>query len=155
MKTVGMYIYRGIDYLVWAGFFGLLTVWYWFAFDTVLETYIWNVLGISLALIIDKIRLKRIYKKVESGDDKTQKKFGRKDVSSLKTSLYLFYIFALIASQILALDTAIEVSESVRNYFQSVEMGIILLFAIDTFFGYLIGDDERVRKFRKKYRDKL
>ena len=155
-KTVRMYIFRGLAYIVWAFFFGAITVWYWIAFPDIISIYIWNVLGISAALLIDKIRLVRIYRKIEScTDDKTRKKLAKKDVTSLKISLYLFHIFALIFSQILSLDTTIQVSENVRAYFQTVEMGILVLFAIDNLLGYLVSDDGRVRKFKEKYQNDL
>ena len=153
VKTVRMYIFRSVDYIVWAGFFGLLTYWYWFASSTMFIAYVWNVVGISVALIIDKIRVSRIYKKIETcSDDKSRSKLAKKDVASLKTSLYLFYIFALIFSQLLAMGAPIEVSENIRDYFQSVSYGVVLLFAIDNFFGYIVNDDERVQKFKDKYK---
>ena len=115
--------------------------------------YMQNVLGISLALIIDKIRIKRIYKKIEAcTDDKSRSKWLKKQVSTLRTSLYLFYIFALIFSQLLAMGASIEVSENIRGYFQSVSYGVVLLFAIDNFLIYLLSDDERIRKFKDKYK---
>ena len=153
MKTIRMYILRGVDYIVWAGFFGFVTYWYWFASPNILSAYIWNVIGISIALIIDKIRVRRIYRKIEAcADDKSRSKLAKKDVSALKTSLYLFYIFALIFSQLLALGAPIEVSENIRGYFQTTSYGVVLLFAMDNLLGYLISDDERIRKFKDKYK---
>jgi len=112
----------------------------------------WNVIGISVALIIDKIRVGRIYKKIEAcTDDNLRSKLAKKDVASLKTSLYLFYIFALIFSQLLAMGAPIDVSENVWGYFQSVSYGVVLLFALDNLFGYLISDNERIKKFKDKY----
>ena len=155
MKTALMYIRRGVDYIIWAGFFGLLTYWYWFSSPNMLTAYIWNVIGISIALIIDKVRVRRIYKKIESCvDDASRTKLSKKDVGSLKTSLYLFYIFALIFSQILAMGASIGVSENIWGYFQSVSYGVVLLFAMDNLFGYLISDDERIRKFKDRYEGK-
>jgi len=153
-KTAQMYIFRGLDYLIWAGLIGLLTYWYWFISNGImLIAYGWNVIGISAALIIDKIRINRIYKKIEVATEvKSRSRLAKKNVTSLKTSLYLFYIFALIFSQILAMTAFIEVSENVQGYFQSVSYGVVLLFAIDNFFGYLISDDARVRKFKEKYK---
>ena len=150
---VRTYILRGIGYLIFAIFFGLLTYLYWFTSPNILTAYIWNVTGIAFALVVDKIRIKRIYIKEERCvDDESRSKLMKKDVSSLKTSLYLFYIFALIFSQILAMDAPIEVSENIRGYFQSVSHGVVLLFALDNFFGYLISDDVRIKKFKDKYK---
>ena len=155
-KTVQMYILRGFNYVIWAGFFGAITVWYWVVMPDVINAYMWNVLGISIALIIDKVRLVRIYKKIEScTDDKLRKKLAKKDVTSLRISLYIFHIFALIFSQVLSLDAGIQVSDNVRSYFQTVEMGILVLFAIDNLIGYLITDDGRVRMFKEKYQEDI
>jgi len=148
-----IYTLRSIGYIIFAIFFGLLTYLYWFTSPNMLTAYIWNVMGIAVVLVADKIRIKRIYKKMETCvDDKSRSKLMKKDVSSLKTSLYLFYIFALISSQMLAMDAPIEVSENIRGYFQSVSHGVVLLFALDNFFGYLISDDVRIRKFKDKYK---
>ena len=148
-----IYVLRSIGYIIFAIFFGLLTYLYWFTSPNMLTAYIWNVMGIAVVLVADKIRIKRIYKKMETCvDDKSRSKLMKKDVSSLKTSLYLFYIFALIFSQMLAMDAPIEVSENIRGYFQSVSHGVVLLFALDNFFGYLISDDMRIRKFKDKYK---
>jgi len=153
MKTALAYILRSLDYLIWAGFFALITYSYWLMSNGhMLIAYTQNVIGISIALIVDKIIRTRIYKKIEAcPDDESRSKLAKKNVTSLKTSLYLFYIFALIFSQILVLETGIEVSENIRGYFQSVSYGVVLLFAIDNFFVYLISDDKRVKQFKKKY----
>ena len=152
-KTAKIYIFRSISYLIFAIFFGLLTYLYWFAAPNMFTAYTWNVAGISIVLIVDKMRIKQIYRKMEAcTDGKSRSKLMKKDVSSLKTSLYLFYIFALIFSQMLAMDAPIEVSDNMRGYFQSVSHGIVLLFALDKFFGYLISDDVRIKKFRDRHR---
>jgi len=110
-------------------------------------------MGIAVVLVVDKMRIKRIYRKMETcTDNKSRSTLMKKDISSVKTSLYLFYIFALIFSQMLAMDAPIEVSENMRGYFQSVSHGVVLLFALDKFFGYLISDDIRIRKFKDKYK---
>ena len=156
IKTARIFIFRGIDYIVWAGMFGLITYWYWFAMPNMLNVYIWNILGISSALLIDKIRLRRIYKKLEEPlptDEKARRKLAKKDVGSLKTSLYLFYIFALIFSQVLAMDMIVGVSENIRGYFQSVEKGILVLFAMDNLIGYLVSDNERMKKYKDRFKD--
>ena len=156
IKIARIFIFRGVDYIVWAGMFGLITYWYWFAMPNMLNVYIWNILGISSALLIDKIRLRRIYKKLEAPlptDEKARTKLAKKDVGSLKTSLYLFYIFALIFSQMLAMDMIVGVSENIRGYFQSVEKGILVLFAMDNLIGYLVSDNQRMKKYKDRFKD--
>lgn len=147
------YIHRGVGYLVWAVFIGLLTVWYWFiSGGNMFMAYFWNVVGISAMLIIDKIRISRIYKKLETPcDEAATAKLAKKDVGSLKTSLYLFYLAALIMSQVSAMDIPITFSANMQGYLQSVGYGVVLLFAIDRFFGHLMKDNERIKKFKNKF----
>jgi len=149
-KNIWKYVLRGISYVVWAALIGLLTLWYWFISNgNLLMAYTWNVIGISVALLIEKSRIGRIYKKLAlCVSDAARVKLVKKDLTSVKTSLYLFYIFALISSQVLDLSVSIEVSENTEAYFQVVGHGLILLFAIDTFLNYLVADDQRVRRFQ-------
>jgi len=144
MKTLLMYVRRGLEYLVWAGFFAFITYSYWImSGGNVFSAYMSHVIGISIALIADKIRLSRLHKK----------KKGKKDYTSLRPSLYIFHILALVFSQMLTLGAPIEVSENISGYLQSVSYGIILLFAIDTLFVHLINDDKRVRKFTESQQE--
>jgi len=76
-----------------------------------LNIYVSNIINISIFLIVDKIRRRSIYKRLEAPlpeDEKERKTLAKKDVGSVKTSLYLFYIFALVASHTLALDTSVK-----------------------------------------------
>jgi len=114
--------------------------------------YAWNIVGISAVIVMDKIRTKRVYKEIKAcTDDKILSKLRKKDVLSIKTPLYLFYIFILFSSHALAM-VDMDVSDNIRGYFQSVSHGVLFLFALDNFTGYLISDDERVRKFKDKYK---
>jgi len=65
--------------------------------------------------------------------------------------LFIFFIFALIASHTLAMDTGINVSENIRGYFLTVEKGILVLFAMDNFLLNLVGDNERTKKYKEKF----
>jgi len=150
-KEIRNYTIRGLIYLAWTGFFGVLTLWYWFmSFGNIMTTYFWNVVGISSALLFEKWGIRRTYKKLAlCKTDEARKKLSKKDVTSLKVSLYLFYILALIFSQVLDMNPYMNVSEDMRAYFRVVGHGLILLFAIDTFFKQLMDDDKRVKKFQK------
>jgi len=152
-KNVKEYIRRGADYLIWALFIGLLTVWYWFASrGNMFVAYFWNVAGISAMLIIDKVRVNRIYKKLETETDEMAcAKLAKKDVGSLKTSLYLFYLAALIMSQVSAMGTFVTFSDNMQGYLQSVGYGVVLLFAIDRFIEHLMADHRRIKKFKSKF----
>ena len=98
--------------------------------------------------------MKRAYQKLEAcTDSKTLSKLRKKDVTSLKTSLYLFYILALFSSQALAM-TDISVSDNIREYLQSVSYGVVFLFALDKFFEYLNSDTKRIKKYQDRCKDK-
>jgi len=108
-------------------------------------------------LIVDKLRRRAIYKRLEAPlpeDEKERKILAKKDVGSVKTSLYLFYIFALVASHAVALDADIGIPESVRGYLQTVEKGILVLFAMDNFLFNFIGDIKRQKEYTNKFRNK-
>ena len=109
-------------------------------------------------MIIDKIRRRSIYKRLEAPlpeDEKERKILAKKDVGSVKTSLYLFYIFALVASHALALNTNISIPESVHGYLQTVEKGILVLFAMDNFLFNFIGDIKRQKEYSNKFRNNI
>jgi len=148
------YAIRITIYLIWTCFVGLITVWYWFiSRGNILVAYGWNIAGISAAILIGEWSVKRVYKKLElCPTDEARKKMINKDVTSFKTSLYLFYIFALIFSHMLSMDIGgfFDVSDNVRAYFDVVGNGLILLFAIDTFLKYLVDDDKRVKRFKNE-----
>ena len=150
LRVAWKYIIRALDYLFWAAFFGLLTLWYWFIADgSMLVAYFWNMVGISAALIIDRIRMRRIDKKIEAAvESGTPLKVRETAMGSLKPSLYLLYALALAANQVYAMGSALEISESVQNYLTSVSYGLILLFALDMLIGSLASDEKRVQKLK-------
>ena len=156
MKNYSRYVVTGLDYLLWAALFGVFTYIQWhYLGGHGLNAYVNSILNISIALIIDKIRRNLIYKSLKAPlpeDEKELKAMAKKDVGSLKTSLYLFYIFALVASHTLALDASINVSENIRSYFQTIEKGILVLFAIDNFLLNLVSDDKRSKKYLERFR---
>ena len=154
MKVYLGYVVTGLDYLLWAVLFGVFTYVQWLMGGHGFNAYINSIINISVALIIDKIRRNMIYKNLEAplpDDEKELKIMAKKDVGSLKTSLYLFYIFALIASHTLAMDTGINVSDNIRGYFLTVEKGILVLFAMDNFLLNLVGDNERAKKYKERF----
>ena len=155
LKILKMYLFRSFDYILWAVIYGIITSWYWFISESIVSAYLWHIVGISISLIIDKIRVNRIYKKLENPptDEKSRLKLAKKDLGSIKTSLYLFYIFALIFSQILSMEPNINVSQDIKGYFKSVEYAILVLFALDIFFSNIISDDKRIRKFKDEFKN--
>jgi len=115
-----------------------------------LITYILNGLVILLVIIEDKWRLNHLAKK----DKLTPKNriagmlfdyliAEKYDNSSMKSSLYLFYIFSLVTSHILMLSPNLGVSESVRSYFTIIGYSLVILMAVDKFVAQFIKDDKK------------
>jgi len=69
------------------------------------------------------------------------------DLTSMKSSLYLFYVFALISSHMLIINPYLEVSESIRNYFSTVSYGLLLLVVADKFSDQLVKEDRRIKAY--------
>ena len=156
IKLNARYVLFGLDYLLWVVIFVVFTYAQYFFGGSELNVYVNNIINISIFLTVDKIRRRSIYKRLEAPlpeDEKERKILAKKDVGSVKTCLYLFYIFALVASHALELDASIGVSESVRGYFQTVEKGILVLFAMDNFLFNFIGDIKRQKEYTNKFRN--
>jgi len=127
----------------------------WRVSDGTINAYINNILAICAALIVDKMAINFI-EKMEMGKVTIDNKFHLilykilfANQTSIKTSLYLFYIFALVFSRMLTLDIALGVSDSIRGFFQSIAYSLILLVALDKFIENLVKDDKRIRKYKK------
>ena len=156
VKLYARYFLFGLDYLLWVAIFVVFTYAQYIFGGSELNIYVSNIINISIFLIVDKIRRRSIYKRLEAPlpeDEKERKTLAKKDVGSVKTSLYLFYIFALVASHTLALDASISVPESVRGYFQTVEKGILVLFAMDNFLLNFIVDIKRQKEYTNRFKN--
>jgi len=137
-----------------AAIYGFITYFGIFARGTdgfALRTYVWNLFIIAFVLIIDRIYIAKLKKKAEErrGVNKRGKVLH---FVSFKASLYLFYMFALIASRLmLLLDLGevareAEVIHSFRDYILSIEYGLILLVASDKFIDQFMKDKKQMRE---------
>jgi len=124
---------------------------------SMLHAYIWNIAIIIIFLSLDKI----IYAKMQSRDFVITKRnyllalwVHIENYISFKTTIYLFYIFVLIASRVSTINPAL-VSEDFRSFVLSIEYGLVLVIAFDKLTEHLFKDLKRVKiisdKF-KKYR---
>jgi len=140
-----------------------------FAFWVITYTLIWNFTGenmffayilngatIIFVTIEDKLRLdylrkrkKALFKNKILSNLFDHLVLDKHDLSSMKSSLYLFYIFALVSSHMLMINPYIEVSESVRNYFTTVGYGLVILIAVDKFAGQFIKDNKRIKDYNE------
>jgi len=137
-----------------AAIYGLITYFGIFARGTegfALRTYIWNLVLITLVLLVDRQYLSKLKKNAEKRKAANRKSKVLHFVS-FKASLYLFYMFALTTSRLmLLLDFGeIEVDYSFRNYLLSIEYGLILLVAADKFIDQFIKDKKQMRELAEK-----
>ena len=140
------FIARLIDLLLVAlmavlyGLFSFFVIYQQMARGVLLLSYFFNVGFIILGLLADKY----VAMYLQSLQDRPAKSrlgaIGLRiiytldfNLISLKSSLYLYYIGALIFSKILALDPDIAVSYYIRAYFIFIEYGLALLVAFDKF----------------------
>jgi len=116
-----------------------------------LRTYIWNIVLITLVLLVDRLYLVRLKKRAD-----IRKLANRKSkvihFISFKASLYLFYMFALTVSRLLllldfeTLRWEVEALYRFRSYLLSIEYGLILLVAADKFINQFIKDKKQMRE---------
>ena len=128
-----------------------------FTGENVFLAYILNGVTILYVTIEDKLRLDYLHKRKKA---LFKNKYlanlfdyiflDKYDLSSMKSSLYLFYIIALVTSHMLMINPYIEVSESVRSYFTTVGYGLVILMAVDKFVGQFMKDDKRIKDYYKK-----
>lgn len=160
IKSLCSYLLRGFWAIIGAVGFGIITFNIWRLIgESMLIAYIINGLTIVLIIAVDKLRLTYLHKR-------KKKPFRNRiistlfdylvvdkhDLGSMKTSLYLFYIFALVSSHMLTINPYLEVSDSVRYYFATVGYGLVILLAVDTFVNQFIKDGERIKIYEEKLR---
>jgi len=148
-KPVVSYFLYALYAVVMAAIYGLFTYYGIFARGAecfALRTYIWNLVLITLVLLIDRLYLYRLKKNSEKRKAANIKSKVLHFVS-FKASLYLFYMFALTISRLmLLLDVGeIEAAYSFRNYLLSIEYGLILLVAADKFIDQFLKDKKQMK----------
>jgi len=139
-----------VKYLLWAALYGLAhlsltqTIFWEIASEDVLVASMLNAGYIVVFIILEKVEI-YILKRVKARN--AHKEPGRllrfyysyMKGPTLKSALYLFYFVILVYATI---DTASpgRFSEGFSGYLQSVQYGIILLLAADTFIAHLTKD---------------
>lgn len=145
--TVSYFLYTFYA-IIMAVTYGMVTYFGIFARGTdgfMLRTYIWNLVLIVLVLLTDRVYLSKLKKNAEKRKA-ANKKTRVLHFISFKASLYLFYMFALIASRLmLILDPAeMAVLYNFREYILSIEYGLILLVAADKFIDQFAKDKKQM-----------
>ena len=124
------------------------------AFDgfTMLHAYLANIVAIIAALIVDKIVSNYLAEKYFV-PNKKRGLLGRflfyDNMISVKTTLYLFYTFILIASRVSIMQPEL-ISETFRGFVLSIEYCLILVVAFDKFIEHLAKDVKRIKKLSDK-----
>ena len=119
---------------------------------TMLHAYFVNICAIVSALVIDKVVGNYLDTK-NFAADKKRNLLGRllfyDNMISIKTTIYLFYIFILIASRVSIMQPDL-ISEQFRGFVLSIEYCLILVVAFDKFIEHLAKDVKRIKKISDK-----
>jgi hypothetical protein len=132
----------------------------WLAGFSLLYAYLWN-----FALIIFAVALDKYFDKLMKSDKMLmlmKEKYGTEKavlmltggVISFKTLIYLFYIFILIASQIIDFNPAL-IDGNLVDFIHANNYSILFLLAFDTLVRQFSKDRERMRKVAEKIKDSL
>ena len=135
------------------GLFAYFVIYVGIANRVMMHSYLWNIVFIIIFLILDYIANETLL------DDRfiiTKKTYlfamiiHSAYLISFKTTLYLFYIFALVVSRVSILDPSI-FGEDFRNFILAIEYCLILLVVFDKFVEYLAKEDKKVRRITAKF----
>jgi len=144
--------------IIMAIVYGLFTYFGVFARGTdgfALRTYIWNLVLVTVVLLVDRLYLAKLKRNAEKRESANRKARILHFVS-FKASLYLFYLFALTSSRLLllldfeALRWEVEALYHFRSYLLSIEYGLILLVAADKFIDQFIKDKKQMVELAEK-----
>ena len=158
LKTIGAYLLRGLFTVIGAIAFGIMTFYVFWELtgEDKLLAYILNGALIVYVIVEDKVRLHLLYKRKKAPfKNRTLTTLfdhiilSKYDKVSIKSSLYLFYIFALVSSHMLILNPYLDVSESIRSYFTTVAYGLVIMMAVDKFAGQFVKDDKRIKTYEE------
>jgi len=131
-------------------------IWHYLARGDILLAYILN--GVIILLITIKVKMKLNYLHNRTSAPCKNKRLSifldyfileKQNLNSVKTSLYLLYIFVLVSSHILRINPYLfELSENTRNYFSTIGYGLILLIAVDKFVNQFMKDNKRIKTYK-------
>jgi len=124
------------------------------AFDnfTMLHAYFVNIVVIIIFLVLDKIAGNYLSEKYFVANKKRGllwRYLFFDNMISVKTTLYLFYTFILIASRVSIMQPEL-ISETFRGFVLSIEYCLILVVAFDKFIEHLAKDVKRIKKISDK-----
>ena len=140
MAAYGLFLYFGFT---------------WLAGLSLIYGYLWNYALIILAISFDGYANKMMLSDAtimmlkEKYDVEKAYRMIAGGFITFKTLLYLFYLFILIASQIIDVNPAL-ISENLVNFILANNYSILFLLAFDSFIGQFSKDNERKKKILEK-----
>jgi len=122
--------------------------------NSVALSYLLNIGYIFMLLVIDTI----LYKKMESKElvitKENYKRYRYAYIDSYvssKTTVYLFYIFVLIAGQLHYFNPAL-LSGEFGDYLESIKYCLVIVMALDKLIEHILKDVKRINKLSVKFK---
>ena len=158
LKRIGKYLlYILISNIIYG-----LILWYtctWLAGYSIIYAYLGNIALIVIGVMLDELtprmyQSKRTIEQIKEEEDKEKTlrivQSHMDSFVSYKTSLYLFYIFILIISQIIDFDPEL-VGEDLGNFINATKYSILLLISYDFLLEQFSKDRRRMKKISEKF----
>ncbi|MCL2146903.1 MAG: hypothetical protein FWH52_03750 [Synergistaceae bacterium] len=152
--------------LIYIAIYGFVSysVFTWLFEYSRLFAYLGNLALIIIVLAMDELTLKMIQSEkyitqIMKDENDPREKFnslqmGLNNSFSFKTDLHLFYVFILIASQIIELYPTL-VGEKLGNFIFANNYSILLLIAFDTLVSQFSKDRERIDKILELFKKSM
>jgi len=162
IKKIG----KHATYFLWSNVIYGLIVYFtftWLAKYSPLYAYLGNLTLIVLGLVIDGYTQSALQSKklvAELREDKNKEKNIRfvnwitDGFISFKTSLYMFYVFILVLSQIIKLYPAF-LNENIISFIAANDYSILLLIALDTLIKQFLNDRKKMKIISEKLKKEL
>ena len=161
IKQIGKYAL----FVIWTNaIYGLMLyyVFIWLSGYSLIYAYFGNLLLIVFGLATDEYMQKKLQSDkfiMQLKQDNNEKDYRTvrlivDNFVSFKTSLYLFYIFILIASQIINIDPSL-MSDNIRNFISTNDYSILFLIALDMLIKQFSNDRKKMKETSKKMEELL
>lgn len=150
-KTAGLAIHllETVAIAIIYGLFSFFVIYRHLAGGIALHAYLWNIAFIFVVLVTEKITGHLLASAYFHTAKKRHKimlaKLQLLNALSFKASLYLYYIFVLLATRIAVLEPTL-IDEGLRTYLLSVEFCVLLLIPVDKFLEQLMKDEKRMNR---------
>jgi len=136
------------------GFTAYILIYRQLAGESLLYTYVGNMVLIIIFLTVDYIIHGILQSKGFVITEKSYRlaRFLYLDsLVSFKTTVYLFYIVVLVVSQIISFRPT-PANEEIANFFVTIEYGILFVIALDTLIGSVFKDMDRIDGISAKFK---